>query len=134
MTVQAPACIHQPAQPVHRPIHRVARALTSRMVIGHHVGLRLVPQFRQHLAHRGGPGLRCTALRKLVPQASKLLPSGGTVDVPHPAVQFAGLAAAVANLQEPVQQTEHHRDQGKQRLERILRRRPTVGLLIAVRN
>ena len=65
---------------------------------------------------------------KLVHQASKLLRSGGTVDVPHPAVQFAGLAAAVANLQEPVQKTEHHRDQGKQRLERIPRRRPTVGV------
>ena len=72
--------------------------------------------------------LRCTPLLKLVHQASKLLRSGGTVDVPHPAVQFAGLAAAVANLQEPVQKTEHHRDQGKQRLERILRRRPTVGV------
>ena len=49
-------------------------------------------------------------------------------DVPHPAVQFAGLAAAFANLQEPVQKSEHHRDQGKQRLERIPRRRPTVGV------
>src|SRR5208337_2909396 len=65
---------------------------------------------RQHLVHRGGPGLRCTPLLKLVHQALKLLRSGGTVDVPHPAVQFAGLAAAVANLQEPVQKTEHHRD------------------------
>ena len=124
----SPGFIHQPAQPVHRPIHRVARAMTSRMLIGHHVGLRLVPQFRQHLAHRGGPGLRCTPLLKLVHQASKLLRSSGTVDVPHPAVQFVGLAAAVANLQEPVQKTEHHRDQGKQRLESIPRRRPTVGV------
>ena len=40
-------------------------------------------------------------LLKLVHQASKLLRGGGTVDVPHPAVQFVGLAAAVANLQNP---------------------------------
>ena len=106
-------------------VHRVARAMASLMGIGHHVELRLVPQLRQHLVHRGGPGLRCTPLLKLCSSGVKLLRSGGTVDVPHPAVQFAGLAAAVANLQEPVQKT-HHRDQGKQRLERIPRLRPTV--------
>ena len=43
-------------------------------------------------------------------------------------MQFAGLAAAVANLQEPVQKTQHHRNQGKQGLERIARGRPTVGV------
>src|SRR5271166_5910096 len=91
MAVQAPVCIHQSAQPVHGTVHRVARAMASLMGIGHHVELRLVPQLRQHLVHRGGPGLRCTPLLKLVHQASKLLRSGGTVDVPHPAVQFAAL-------------------------------------------
>ncbi len=128
MAVQAPVCIHQSAQPVHGTVHRVARAMASLMGIGHHVELRLVPQFRLHLVHRRGPGLRCTPLLKLVHQASKLLRSDGTVHVPHRAVQFAGLAAAVANFQEPVQKTEHHRDQGKQRLEHIPRRRPTVGV------
>ncbi len=55
MAVQAPVCIHQSAQPVHGTVHRVARAMASRMGIGHHVELRLVPQLRQHLVHRGGP-------------------------------------------------------------------------------
>ena len=128
MAVQAPAGIHQSAQSVHRAVHRVARAMASRMVIGHHVGLRLVPQFRQHLTHRGGPGLRATPLLKLVHQAAKLLRGGGTVDVPHPTVQFVGLAAAVANLQEPVEETEHHCDPRKPRQERIARRRPAIGV------
>ena len=99
--MQAPVCIHQSAQPVHGTIHRVARAMASLMGIGHHVDFRLVPQLRQHLVHRGGPGLRCTPLLKLIHQASKLLRGGGAVNVPHPAVQFAGLAAAVPNLQDP---------------------------------
>ena len=104
MAVQAPAGIHQPAQPVHGTVHRVARAMASRMGVGHRVGLRFVPQFRQHLAHRGGTGWRDTPLLKLVHQASKLLRSGGTVDVPHPPVQFVDLAAAVANLRESIQE------------------------------
>jgi hypothetical protein len=45
MAVQAPACIHQPAQPVHRTIYRVARAMASRMGIGDHVGLRFFHNF-----------------------------------------------------------------------------------------
>src|SRR4051794_12103221 len=33
MAVQAPPRIHQPAQPVHRPVDRVARAMASRVVV-----------------------------------------------------------------------------------------------------
>src|SRR4051812_15480782 len=55
-----------------------------------------------------GLGLNGTPSLKLAHQAAKLLRGGGAVDVPHPAVQLVGLAAAVANLQEPVQETEHH--------------------------
>ena len=102
----------------------------SLMGIGHHVELRLVPQLRQHLVHRGGPGLlACTPLLKLVHQASKLLRGGGTGRRPHPG---GGSSRALRQrsriFKNPVQKTEHHRDQGKQRLERIPRRRPTVGV------
>src|SRR4051812_19655442 len=57
MAMHAPAGIHQAAHPVHRTVHRVARAMAARMIISHHVRRRLVPQLRQHLVHRGGPSL-----------------------------------------------------------------------------
>ena len=81
------------------------------------------------LVRRGGPGLRCTPLLKLVHLSSNSS-SWRTVDVPHPAVQFAGLASTVANLLEPVQKSEHHRDR-EQHLERIPLRRPTVWLTVS---
>src|SRR3954463_12924906 len=56
MPMQAPAGVHQPAEPVHRPVPRVARPMAARMVIGHRTSLRPGPQLLQHLANRGGPG------------------------------------------------------------------------------
>lgn len=126
MAVQAPARAHPPTQPVHRPIDRVARAMASRLVVCHRVGLRLVHKLRQHHEHRGGPRLRGTPLRKLAHLAAELLCVSGPVDVPHLAVQFVGLATALADLQEPVQETEDYRDPRKARLERIPRRRLAI--------
>src|SRR3954462_11405622 len=67
MAVKAPARVHQPAQPVHRPVDRVARAMAARGVVRRRVGLRLAPQLLQHLAHRGGQGLGRTPPLKLPP-------------------------------------------------------------------
>src|SRR3954463_4298487 len=94
VAVQAPARVNQAAQPVHRPVHRIARPMASRMVIGHRVRVRLGPQLLQHLAHRGSPGPGGTPAPKLAHEASELLRGGGTVDVPDPTMQVAGLAAA----------------------------------------
>ena len=45
MAVQSSACVHQPAQAVHRTIRRVARAMASQMGISHYIRLCFIPQF-----------------------------------------------------------------------------------------
>src|SRR5947209_14569816 len=87
MTVQASPRVHQSAQPVHRAVHRIARAMTSRVVISHGIGFRLLPQLRDHLTDGGGPGLGPAPLLKLAHSASEFFRGGGSVDVPYPTVQ-----------------------------------------------
>jgi len=91
------------------------------------------PQLRsRELTHENDayprPGPHGTPSLKLAHQASGLLRGGGPVDVPHPAMELVGLAATVADLEEPVQEAEHHRDGGEQRGEGIPRRRPAVDV------
>jgi hypothetical protein len=62
--------------------------MAARMGIGRHVGLRLVPQLRQHLAHRGGPGLRGTPPLKFVHQAPKLVSVHDPISLLLPIYQF----------------------------------------------
>ena len=72
--------------------------------------------------------MRLAPLLELAHQAEELLGGGGSTHVPHVAMQIVVLAAAVANLQEAMQEAPHHGDRGKQRLEGVLSRRPAVGV------
>ena len=115
---QAPVWRHQSAGAGSWDARRVARAMASLMGIGHHVEIRLVPQLRQHL---------CTEAVQVASHSTAETRSSGVEtppqwrhgDVPHPAVQVAGPAAAVVNLQDPCRKESTDRDQGKQRLQRF---------------
>ena len=126
VTVEAATRVHQAAEAVHRTVHRVAGAATAGMGVSHRVFLDLVSQLGHHLTDGGGPGLRLAPLLELVHQAVELLDGRGAVHVPHAAVQFVVFAAAVANLQETVQEAQHHDDPGKQGSKGVLSRRPAV--------
>ena len=58
----------------------------------------------------------------------ELLGGLGAVHIPHSGMQAAVLPAAVANLQEPVQKTQHQQHLRKQPAERIASGFPAVGV------
>src|SRR3989304_1772219 len=114
VTVETTAGVEESRQAVHQAVDEVAGAMTAGMVIAHRILCFPVPELGEHLLHGFRPG----ALLAPPPEARHPLATparpGGAVNLPHAVMQVAGLTAAVANLQESVEETEDGHDRGKQ--------------------
>src|SRR3954451_16901029 len=124
--VQRPVGVEQPRQGVHRTVHLVARAVTRRVTVTANVLLGTTPELLQRLLNRTRPATDrapLTKRRHLLTEGSGI---GRLVHLPDLAMKLPRLAAAVADLQEPVQEAQDQDRLGEQRPPRGLGRLPAV--------
>lgn len=114
-----PAGIHQSAEAILRPIHGIARSAAAGMILGHRILLRPIPQFLGHFAQRFVPCSRLEPHSKRCHERPELDSGLGPLHLPDPLMQLSVFPAAIANLQEPLQEGGNHDDPGETGLERI---------------
>ena len=128
MTMQAASRISLAMECVHRAIHRIARSMASRMLVTQYVFVLPPVEFVDHFFDGGLPGRTITGLFQLFHALLEFCRRFSPVDVPDLIVDLLVLAAAVTDLQKPVQKAEDDGNPLKELLKGVLRGRPTVGI------
>src|SRR4051794_26346278 len=122
MTMQRPTGVQLPIQPVHWPVHLVARALAPRVIVTEDILIGPTPELLQRLLNRARPRAgRAPLAERRHPRAERL-GRRRLVHLPDLLRQLERLAAPVADLPEPVQETQDQDHLGVQRPPRGLRR------------
>src|SRR3954469_10419522 len=106
--VEGPVGVQGPIQRVHRTVHRVARAMATRVTVALNILFRPTPELLQRLLNRTRPAPRRTPLTQRLHRRTERSGRRGPVHLPDLAMQLDRLAAAVADLQEPVQEAQDH--------------------------
>ena len=128
MAMKSAMSVEDAIQAIRQAVHHVAGAVALRVRVRSRIFRRLVPQVGQDFLHGGGPSFPLGLLLESLHSCRKLACVLRAVDLPDAAVQLVRFAAAVANLQEPMQKTEHHHDRREAFAEGVLRGGPAIGV------
>jgi hypothetical protein len=126
--VQRAVGVQQPIQRVHRTVHRIARAVALRVAITQNILLGPTPELVQRLLNRARPHAGRAPLTKGRHRLAEGVGTGRLVHLPDLLMQLERLATPVADLQDPVQETQDQDHLREQRPPGALGCFPAVGV------
>src|SRR4051794_18735720 len=106
VSMQGPAGVQQSIQGIHRAVHLSARAMARRVTLTRDILLGPTPGLLQRLRNRTRPAPRRAPLTERLHRRTERGGIRRPVHLPDLAVQLERLAAAVADLQESMQEAE----------------------------
>ena len=121
VAVKSATGIQQAGQAVHQSVDQIAGAMRAGVIVADHILRRSFPQLGDHFLHRRRPGSLLEPLAKHRHPLAEFIRRRRTIHVPHLPMQPVGFAAAVANLQETVQEAQDRHDSLEQNRPSVAR-------------